>query len=136
MDEFHQSVPVAGVLSPRPGEYAAVFDSATRGGAGAFTFRYWVNDVTPPALRLRTRSVRVGRPPRVDQDHGRRLAQTWDSPWTPPLDPDRRAHRRDASPAGPRLRLPGVEEHGERRAHPSQHALVHGDVHDPYLSSA
>ena len=62
MDEFHQSVPVAGVLSPRPGEYAAVFDSATRGGAGAFTFRYWMNDVTPPALRLRTRSVRVGRP--------------------------------------------------------------------------
>ena len=62
MDEFHQSVPVAGVLSPRPGEYAAVFDSATRGGAGAFTFRYWVNDMTPPTLRLRTRSVRVGRP--------------------------------------------------------------------------
>ena len=62
MDEFHQAVPVAGVLSPRPGEYAAVFDSATRAGAGAFTFRYWVHDVMPPTLRLRTRSVRAGDP--------------------------------------------------------------------------
>ena len=62
MDEFHQPVPVAGVLSPRPGEYAAVFDSATRAGAGAFTFRYWVHDVMPPTLRLRTRSVRAGDP--------------------------------------------------------------------------
>ena len=45
-----------------PGEYAAVFDSATRAGAGAFTFRYWVNDVTPPVLRLRTPSVSRGKP--------------------------------------------------------------------------
>ena len=33
-----------------------------RPGAGAFTFRYWVNDVTPPTLRLRTPSVRAGSP--------------------------------------------------------------------------
>ena len=61
-DEFHEPVPVAGVLAPRPGEYAAVFDSATRAGAGAFTFRYWVHDVMPPTLRLRSRSVRAGDP--------------------------------------------------------------------------
>ena len=62
MDAFHESVLAAGVLSPLPGEYAAVFDSAARAGAGAFTFRYWVNDVTPPVLRLRTPSVVAGEP--------------------------------------------------------------------------
>ena len=62
MEDFHESVLAAGVLSPLPGEYAAVFDSAARGGAGAFTFRYWVNDVKPPVLRLRTRSVVAGKP--------------------------------------------------------------------------
>ncbi len=62
MDDFHESVLAAGVLSPLPGEYAAVFDSAARGGAGAFTFRYWVNDVLPPVLRLRTPSVVSGEP--------------------------------------------------------------------------
>ena len=62
LDDFHESVLAAGVLSPLPGEYAAVFDSAARAGAGAFTFRYWVNDVLPPVLRLRTPSVLSGEP--------------------------------------------------------------------------
>ena len=62
MDDFHQSVLAAGVLSPLPGDYAVVFDSAARGGAGAFTFRYWVNDVKAPVLRLRTPSVAAGEP--------------------------------------------------------------------------
>jgi subtilisin family serine protease len=57
---FRNEVPAAGALSPLPGEYAFVFDSATRAGAGRFTFRFWVNDVRPPTLRLRTRSVRIG----------------------------------------------------------------------------
>jgi hypothetical protein len=43
-----------------PGVYAVVFDSATRAEAGSFAFRYWVNDVTPPTLRLRTRTVSQG----------------------------------------------------------------------------
>jgi subtilisin family serine protease len=62
MDEFREPLLAAGVLSPVPGEYAVVFDSAGRAGAGSFTFRYWVNDVTPPVLRLRTRSVSRGKP--------------------------------------------------------------------------
>ena len=33
-----------------------------RKGAGRFRFRFWVNDVTPPTLRLGTPSVKVGRP--------------------------------------------------------------------------
>ena len=62
MDDFHESVLAAGVLSPLPGDYAVVFDSAARAGAGAFTYRYWVNDVLPPVLRLRTPSVASGEP--------------------------------------------------------------------------
>ena len=65
MDEFRELLPAAGVLSPLPGEYAAVFDSAARAGAGSFTFRYWINDVTPPTVRLRIRSVPGGTPLRV-----------------------------------------------------------------------
>jgi subtilisin family serine protease len=60
LESFQEPVLAAGALSPTPGVYAVVFDSAGRAGAGSFTFRYWVNDVTPPTLRLRTRSVRAG----------------------------------------------------------------------------
>ena len=62
MDAFHEPVLAAGVLSPMPGEYAVAFDSAARAGAGTFTFRYWVNDVKPPVLRLRTPNVVAGEP--------------------------------------------------------------------------
>ncbi len=65
LDGFRRPVPTAGALSPLPGEYALVFDSATRAGAGRFTFRYWINDVTPPTLRLRTRTLRRGSPVQV-----------------------------------------------------------------------
>jgi subtilisin family serine protease len=59
---FHTPVLAAGALSPQPGEYAVVFDSETRADAGAFRFRFWVNDVTPPTVRVRSRSVARGRP--------------------------------------------------------------------------
>ena len=62
LDSDGTRVPAAGALLPRIGDYSAVFDSPTRGDAGRFTFRFWVNDVTPPTLRLRTRTVRQGRP--------------------------------------------------------------------------
>jgi subtilisin family serine protease len=62
MEEFQDAVLAAGALSPVPGEYAVVFDSASRAGAGTFRFRYWVNDITPPTLRVRTRSVPAGQP--------------------------------------------------------------------------
>jgi subtilisin family serine protease len=42
---------VAGVTLPAGGTYDVVFDSTTLGGR-PFTFRYWVNDVTPPRLKL------------------------------------------------------------------------------------
>jgi len=65
MDAFQEPVLAAGALSPAHGPYAIVFDSATRAGAGAFTFRFWVNDVTPPTLRLRTRVVDGGQEVKV-----------------------------------------------------------------------
>ena len=65
MEEFREGLLSAGALSPAPGEYAVVFDSSTRSGAGAFSFRYWVNDVTPPVLRVQARTVARGKPLRV-----------------------------------------------------------------------
>jgi subtilisin family serine protease len=52
--------PVSGASLPAAGEYDIVFDSATRAGAGSFTFRFWINDTAKPRLRLVTRSARAG----------------------------------------------------------------------------
>ena len=143
MDEFREPLAAAAVLSPALGEYAVAFDSATRAGAGAFTFRYWVDDVTPPTVRLRTRSVRGGEPLRVSVvGRGsrrlsavhprvrRRLVEDGRATRDAARDPDGGPESRLASPPGSRLRLPGVEEHRERRAHPPEHALDDRHVHD------
>jgi hypothetical protein len=52
--------PAVGVFRPASGPYDLVFDTRTRRAAGPFRFRFWVNDVTPPSVRLLTRSVRRG----------------------------------------------------------------------------
>jgi subtilisin family serine protease len=57
---FLDPTPIAAVIRPAAGTYHVVFDSATRAGAGRFTFRFWVDDTTPPRLRLVTPSVRAG----------------------------------------------------------------------------
>src|SRR5581483_10039247 len=44
---------IAGLVRPAAGTYDVVFDSPGA-RSGTFTFRYWVNDVTPPRLRLRS----------------------------------------------------------------------------------
>jgi hypothetical protein len=62
---FGRPVLAAGALSPLPGTYDVVFDSATSAGAGPFTFRYWLNDVTPPTARLVAASVRRGAAVRI-----------------------------------------------------------------------
>jgi subtilisin family serine protease len=49
---YGNSVPVAGVDVPAAGPYDIVFDTRSAAQAGPFTFRYWVNDVTPPKLRV------------------------------------------------------------------------------------
>lgn len=45
-------VAVAGVVLPAAGPYNVVFDTRSSADAGTFTFRYWVNDTTPPSLRV------------------------------------------------------------------------------------
>jgi hypothetical protein len=61
LPQYGERVRVAGSLVPLPGDYGVVFDSPRAGDAGRFAFRFWVNDVTPPTVRLRTRGARRGR---------------------------------------------------------------------------
>ena len=49
--------PVVGAVLPPPGTYDIVFDTPTGARPGAFTFRFWINDTTPPKVRLLTPSV-------------------------------------------------------------------------------
>ncbi len=53
---FGQPEPVAAAILPAPGNYEIVFDTRSKAEAGPFTFRFWVNDTTPPAIRLLTTS--------------------------------------------------------------------------------
>jgi subtilisin family serine protease len=57
----------AGASFPRQGTYYVSVDSGrerftNRSQAGTYTLRSWVNDVTPPTLRLLTTRVSAGRP--------------------------------------------------------------------------
>ncbi len=49
---YGTSRPVAGAIRPAAGDYDIVFETPVAQGPGAFAFRFWVNDVTPPAVRL------------------------------------------------------------------------------------
>jgi subtilisin family serine protease len=51
-DHYGQGRAIAGAVLPGPGAYDIVFDTRGASRAGPFTFRFWVNDVTPPRLRL------------------------------------------------------------------------------------
>jgi hypothetical protein len=42
-----------------------VFDTPAGRSPGAFTFRFWINDTTPPTISLRTRKVSLGKPIRL-----------------------------------------------------------------------
>jgi hypothetical protein len=60
---FGERRPIAGAVLPVPGAYDIVFDTRGVGQAGPFRFRYWVNDTTPPRLRLlrsAPRTIAVG----------------------------------------------------------------------------
>ncbi|HEX6399624.1 MAG TPA: S8 family serine peptidase, partial [Actinomycetota bacterium] len=52
LTRFGRPFPVAGAALPAAGDYDIVFDTASVGEAGAFTFRFWIGDTTPPRLRL------------------------------------------------------------------------------------
>jgi subtilisin family serine protease len=51
--------PVVGAVLPTPGEYDVVFDTASPATAGKFTFRFWIDDVTPPSIGV-VRGTRSG----------------------------------------------------------------------------
>jgi subtilisin family serine protease len=63
--QFRQPTPAAGAVRPAAGSYDVVFDGPSRGTAGAFRFRYWVNDTKAPQLRLVSRAVPRGTPLRI-----------------------------------------------------------------------
>jgi hypothetical protein len=52
VERFGTARPVAGAIRPSPGAYDVVFDTPARTAPGAFTFRFWIDDVTPPTVRL------------------------------------------------------------------------------------
>ena len=62
---FGELVLAAGTILPAAGSYDVVFDSPSASRAGVFSFRYWVNDASPPRASLRTRSVKGGAPLRI-----------------------------------------------------------------------
>ncbi len=59
---FGSRVLVSAAVRPVPGIYDIVFDSPTAAGAGSFSFRYWVDDTTPPSLVLPQPRVKRGTP--------------------------------------------------------------------------
>jgi hypothetical protein len=62
---FDLAEPVVGAVLPEPGTYELVFDTPTGARPGAFTFRFWVNDTSPPSIRLLHRRATIGRPIRL-----------------------------------------------------------------------
>jgi hypothetical protein len=59
---FGEPVLASGVILPAAGAYDVVFDSPSAARAGKFTFRFWLNDASPPTAILRTRTVAPGKP--------------------------------------------------------------------------
>jgi subtilisin family serine protease len=65
LDSFGEPRPVSGAIRPGAGSYDVVFDTpavSTPSGKspGRYTFRFWVNDVTPPTVRLLTPTTSAG----------------------------------------------------------------------------
>ena len=62
---FYRGEPVVGAVLPEPRTYEFVFDTPTRAKPGAFVFRFWVDDTSPPSIRILGHKDRIGRPIRV-----------------------------------------------------------------------
>ncbi len=60
--DFYEPTPAVGAVLPKPGLYDIVFDTPSRRAAGRFSFRFWIDDHSPPAVRLLSRVVARGRP--------------------------------------------------------------------------
>ncbi len=55
LSSFDTAEPVAAVLRPAAGVYYVVFDTTSAARAGRYRFRFWVDDVKPPRLRVLSR---------------------------------------------------------------------------------
>jgi subtilisin family serine protease len=62
---FYRAEPVVGAVLPDPGNYEFVFDTPTGAKPGAFSFRFWVDDRSPPSIRLLDHTATIGRAIRV-----------------------------------------------------------------------
>jgi hypothetical protein len=62
---FDQVEPVVAAVLPDPGTYEFVFDTPTGARPGAFTFRFWVDDRSPPSIRLLDHTATIGGPIRL-----------------------------------------------------------------------
>jgi hypothetical protein len=51
-ESFGAPTPVVAAIQPGHGTYDVVFDSLSAADAGRFTFRFWINDVSPPTVKL------------------------------------------------------------------------------------
>jgi hypothetical protein len=71
LDRFQDPIAVSSATRPAPGSYDVVFDTPSRNGAGRFTFRFWVNDIAPPRIRLLDRTARAGGRIRFSIDDGK-----------------------------------------------------------------
>jgi hypothetical protein len=63
--DYGRVVPAVGAVLPGPGAYDFVFDTPAGAKPGKYTFRYWINDVTPPKIRVVAKVVQAGKPIRV-----------------------------------------------------------------------
>src|SRR4051812_764564 len=59
IDSYGEARPVAGAIRPGPGGYDIVFDTRA-GPAAAFRFRFWIDDVTPPTVRILSPTAKRG----------------------------------------------------------------------------
>jgi hypothetical protein len=51
-DTFGQLEPVSAVIAPSSRTYDVVFDTRGKSQAGPFTFKLWINDTAPPAVKV------------------------------------------------------------------------------------
>ncbi len=58
---FGERVRMSAALLPTAGQYSIVVDTVNARSAGAFTVRVWIDDVTPPDVKLDSHVVRHGR---------------------------------------------------------------------------
>ena len=129
---------------PRPARTRSSSTARPPAEPAQFTFRYWVNDVTPPtataavadswprrpAQPSRRRHAIGGRLEDGFRTHRRRRARDHVR-QRPGARQHPRPRSRPTSPAVPGLRLPGDAQHGECRRSAAQHATAADDDRRP-----